>query len=865
MTNIYIPKNVKNIDSGAFQRCINLKSINIDNDNENYSSDENGILYNKDKSLLVSYPGGLNGEYVIPSTVKSIKSFAFAGCENLTSVTMHNGITAIERYTFYGCKNLIFIILPKEITNISNTAFYNCSTLKTVYYSGTKEEWDNISIYEGNEYLLNADLICSYIDDNCNSQIEINISDVLDGVEVSLSSKEAVIIYYTADGSIPTTKSKIYNGSFSLTEAGDYTVKAMGYDGKAFTKVFEKSVSIKKAEMPILSYSGGNVSIMTESGASVYYNKSLTPPTTSSSRYSNSFGVPEGTYISAIAVKSGYAQSDVAVLYCGNGAKKSEYTPIKDAYSFLNSNKSFGYSIVYKIPKETYASVFGEVLGNELYKENAFDDEGKALSWGGSCFGMALTSILFYTNGLDLYNYCDNAFDCVYDVEAPRSSGAALTKLIERCQISQFLPIIQEEMLLDKEDGGNLVQSGWDDLSHIVSAAQNCLEEPVIIYISRDGGTYGHAVLPYKTVSAGNNIYNIYVYDCDAPSDESEAERYITVNLNTNKFNYNNGKNIYNFSISYINVSSLLNDNTVSLLEDEDVSNNSSVLQNGFILTTNSENVKICNKNGVEAEDISGAIKYKTIGIEETKGNMWFLPNGKYRLVNDDTSINKLTVSVVNEKESLSASAKNMNTEMEFGVYNDSLFISAASNNKTEMEIETYSSTKKSNSISFNSDFVYATPYSDNAVELYTNTDSVLANGIDYTLSAYDGNFVDAAYMIFIGKNDKEKVERNCEISVSQKPKLTNNNFSGSLKLNVANNGEISERGTVYVALFDENSNKILWEDSFDVTALESMRSTNIFFEVDKNLGNNNSPTKLKIMLWDANMMPLAETVEIEY
>lgn len=52
--------------------CENLKNIIVDAENLNYMS-ENGILFSKDKSKLISYPAGkTETQYLIPSSVKSI-------------------------------------------------------------------------------------------------------------------------------------------------------------------------------------------------------------------------------------------------------------------------------------------------------------------------------------------------------------------------------------------------------------------------------------------------------------------------------------------------------------------------------------------------------------------------------------------------------------------------------------------------------------------------------------------------------------------------------------------------------------------------------------------------------------------------
>ena len=55
-------------------------------DNSNYSS-QDGVLFNKDKTILIQYPGGKQGYYSIPTSVTSIGDYGFYGCIGLTSLT----------------------------------------------------------------------------------------------------------------------------------------------------------------------------------------------------------------------------------------------------------------------------------------------------------------------------------------------------------------------------------------------------------------------------------------------------------------------------------------------------------------------------------------------------------------------------------------------------------------------------------------------------------------------------------------------------------------------------------------------------------------------------------------------------------
>ncbi len=91
-----------------------MTSIKVDNGNINYSS-RNGVLFNKDKTELIQYPiGKTDTKYVIPTSVKIIKQYAFYKSKNLLSVTIPNSIKNIREGAFSGCSALNSILSKIE-------------------------------------------------------------------------------------------------------------------------------------------------------------------------------------------------------------------------------------------------------------------------------------------------------------------------------------------------------------------------------------------------------------------------------------------------------------------------------------------------------------------------------------------------------------------------------------------------------------------------------------------------------------------------------------------------------------------------------------------------------------------------------
>ena len=125
LKNITIPSSVEYIQINAFTGCENLKSITIAEDNPSCSA-ENGVLYDKDKTVLIAWPSA-NGNITIPSTVETIETSAFEGCRSLTGITIPESITEIESNAFKNCTNLKTITVAKDNPNYlaENGILYN--------------------------------------------------------------------------------------------------------------------------------------------------------------------------------------------------------------------------------------------------------------------------------------------------------------------------------------------------------------------------------------------------------------------------------------------------------------------------------------------------------------------------------------------------------------------------------------------------------------------------------------------------------------------------------------------------------------------------------------------------------------------
>ncbi len=122
LTSLYIPEKLENIGSNAFFGCSKMISIDVNENNAIYSS-ENGVLFNKDKTVLVFYPAAKSDtEYTLPSSVNTVATNAFYS-NALESITLPEGLMTLEIGSFRASSRLTSITLPSTIESIASLSF----------------------------------------------------------------------------------------------------------------------------------------------------------------------------------------------------------------------------------------------------------------------------------------------------------------------------------------------------------------------------------------------------------------------------------------------------------------------------------------------------------------------------------------------------------------------------------------------------------------------------------------------------------------------------------------------------------------------------------------------------------------------
>ena len=227
-----------------------------------------------------------------------------------------------------------------------------------------------------------------------------------------------------------------------------------------------------------------------------------------------------------------------------------------DGWSIMNTIKCFTYPVDldYSTPPSRYISIFGSA-----YVASALDARGKTYEsmmaeWGGNCFGMAATAVMFHQGLLqwnerrpeDSYttvnSYCtgvgrEKEDDPGYYLYV--SEGSPITELIEQYQILQYgnyegyIYIDSTHQLLESEyfapgesEYARKHRSDGDYIEHVLEFIQNH-SDPVIISMlygskDKDGNPSqsGHAVVARtdrKPEKMSDGWWRVYIYDPNKP------------------------------------------------------------------------------------------------------------------------------------------------------------------------------------------------------------------------------------------------------------------------------------------------------------------------------------------------------------
>ncbi len=150
--NIVIPDGVVEIFDGAFSNSVlenltigtglkkigadalgfKLKTINVDKNSPNFSS-ENDVLFNKEKTQLILYATeNAKKDYTVPDTVIEIAPRSFIYCKNLENINFGKNVKLIGNEAFRCCEGIKAVTIPDSVEKIDDYAFSQTYSLESV-------------------------------------------------------------------------------------------------------------------------------------------------------------------------------------------------------------------------------------------------------------------------------------------------------------------------------------------------------------------------------------------------------------------------------------------------------------------------------------------------------------------------------------------------------------------------------------------------------------------------------------------------------------------------------------------------------------------------------------------------------------
>ena len=316
LSNVHIPSSVESIGDYAFVICARLESVMVDADNRNYSSAD-GVLYNKDQTELICCPSGKKGVYTVPDSVEILNEYGFMGLVSLegvvvpenskimsaedgvlfnkdktelicypggksdSSYAIPNGVESIDAYAFSVCENLLHITIPGSVETIGGRVFLQCLSLqdaiieegvkrvcgyafelceelrsvtlphsietidwqafsqegyrlKTVYFDGTEKEWEKVN---GRNEFSRAEVIFLKTEQDDFIPQNLQASTATTGIVVSWDAVDGAFEYrlyrLNDEGQWQTVKT-LYHGETEylvtgLTAGKSYTFTVQAY------------------------------------------------------------------------------------------------------------------------------------------------------------------------------------------------------------------------------------------------------------------------------------------------------------------------------------------------------------------------------------------------------------------------------------------------------------------------------------------------------------------------------------------------------------------------------------------------------------------------------------------------------------
>ena len=167
-----LPEGLTRIGASAFSGCMNLRVLSLPESLRSIGDYAFADCVSLPEAVL---PQGLTelggyaffgctglGAAQLPESLSQLGAYAFRGCVCLRELQLPEGLPAVPEGLCYDCFALQAVRVPGSAQSIEPYAFYRCAILTRLEFSGTRAQWEALSVGQGNDFSSSAfRLICA--------------------------------------------------------------------------------------------------------------------------------------------------------------------------------------------------------------------------------------------------------------------------------------------------------------------------------------------------------------------------------------------------------------------------------------------------------------------------------------------------------------------------------------------------------------------------------------------------------------------------------------------------------------------------------------------------------------------------------